>query len=324
MTEKRTTDLARVHPEIIAVRRKLDEPETLALIKRTWFGGASDDELAVCIQQAKHLGLDPFLRQIYFVPDPKRRSIITMVGIDGLRLAAERTGLYAGQTAPQWCGPDGVWRDVWLGDGPPSACRLSVRRKDWDEVLPSTVKYASFVRRTREGRPIAQWATMPDHMLAKCCEAQGLRRAFPRELSGDYEVAGLEAPSMSRAFNVRDDTPALTDGEDPVALLIGAMSEAPNLKALSELAAQFKGVELTHDQKTAAREAYDAATDRLTGKTELPREAVAVGETTTVDAKDLPGQHDYGPPAMTDAEVAAVETGAQGGFGFGESDADNG
>jgi hypothetical protein len=33
---------------------------------------------------------------------------------------------------------------------------------------------------------MANWASMPEHMIAKCAEAQALRRAFPQDLEGVF------------------------------------------------------------------------------------------------------------------------------------------
>lgn len=179
--------------------------EQIELIKTAIARDATDAELALFIQTCKRLKLDPFARQIYLVKRPDKHAptgyaATTQVSIDGFRLVAERTGQYRGQTTPEWCGPDGVWRDVWLSSTPPVAARIGVHREGFVEPLKRTAlfrSYAQYGGRGNERYLTNMWRQYPELMLSKCAEALALRAAFPHDLSGIYttdELPADEAP----------------------------------------------------------------------------------------------------------------------------------
>jgi phage recombination protein Bet len=153
----------------------------MALVARTVAKGCSSDELQLFGAICKRTGLDPFARQIYAI---KRGGVMTtQVSIDGARLVAQRSGEYAGQVGPFWCGADGVWVDVWLAKTPPLAAKVGVRRSSFVDPLFAVAIWSEYAQ--TQGN---MWAKFPSVMLAKCAEMIALRRAFPAELSGLYST----------------------------------------------------------------------------------------------------------------------------------------
>jgi phage recombination protein Bet len=199
----------------------------LKLIRRTIARKCTEIEFDQFIAVSVQAGLDPLRRQmaplILNASDPERRRMVPWATIDGLRVIAARQGDYRPmETAPlierdesrlhadlnplgitraevcAWKSNDGVWHPV-AGEA------------WWDEYAPTRQEWTA--DETGQRRPTGNrqldpaWLRMGRVMIAKCAEAQALRRGWPDLLSGLYgeeELHGLRLAEQTASEVLRE------------------------------------------------------------------------------------------------------------------------
>ncbi|ALX66826.1 RecT family recombinase [Microbacterium sp. XT11] len=183
-----------------------------AALVQMGLGDAPRGDIEAFFHQAKRSGLDPFARQIYMIG---RRSKVNgqwvtkytiQTSIDGFRVIRDRKKTFRGMEE-HWCGPDGVWRDVWLEPGPPAAARITLYLDGFVKPVTAVARYDEYVP-LKDGQPTGQWGKMPALMTSKVAEALALRKAYPQDFSGLYT-----SDEMAQA----DHAPASAPQEQPPA-----------------------------------------------------------------------------------------------------------
>jgi phage recombination protein Bet len=142
-------------------------------------------DFLMLMTQAKRTGLDPISRQImpvYRYSAALAKDVMAIqVSIDGFRLVAQRSGLYAGSTDVEYDSED--------GEHPKKATITVFKINDKNgERMPITAsaRWDEYCPKLKDGKPSGLWKQMPYLMLGKVAEALALRKAFPLDLSGLY------------------------------------------------------------------------------------------------------------------------------------------
>ena len=167
----------------------MTEDQQIRVLQTSLYPGASDASVRMVLSYCKAAHLDPMQKPVHIVPmwDGKAGQMrdVVMPGVNLYRTQAMRSGECAGMSEPEF-GPD---LTATIGGQEitfPSWCRVTVKRRlPTGEVAEFTSNerwmenYAIKGGREKSQAPNAMWTKRPYGQLAKCAEAQALRKAFP-------------------------------------------------------------------------------------------------------------------------------------------------
>lgn len=310
-----TTELAIASNGTLAVAGDQHEwtPVQQAAFAHIGIEDAPDADKQVFHHVCQITGLDPFRKQIYMIgrnqkgDDGKYHKKWTIqTAIDGFRVIAEEHPQYAGTLDPEWCGPDGVWRETWTDPRPPVMARVKVLRYDRANPISLPVRFNEFAATYGTGDVQGQWKTKPAHMIGKVAEAAALRKAFPRQLAGVYtddEMAHADNPGRGRRGAViEQDAQPVTAAE-----LTGQAEPPPSRDWATEIAtaADIGDLDTLRDLWNQAAGAHPDVRQWITGAVEQVKAGPAVSDVQDAEVVDPAPEPEPREPTVEDA--AAVD-----------------
>jgi phage recombination protein Bet len=219
----------------------ITEDELLPILQTSLYPGASIPSIRMVIGYCKAAGLDIMQKPVHIVPMYDRVSggmrDVVMPGIGLYRTQASRSGECAGVSEPEF-GDDVTESIGGVEVTYPKWCKVTVKRRlPTGEIVEFTARefwkenYAVRGGKEKSVAPNAMWSKRPYGQVAKCAEAQALRKAFPE--FGSQPVAE-EMEGKSYAY---DETPST-----PLALfdVTAALDAVEACQTLDDLSATWK------------------------------------------------------------------------------------
>lgn len=182
----------------------------LQIIRKTCAPDTNEDEFNLFVESARLYGLNPMKRQImamvFSKDDAKKRRMSLIVEIGGLRAIAARSGQYRPASVPTVFETDSAAKSETNPHGLIRAI-VTIHKQDskgdwhdvageawWEEHANIKDEWAwsdADKKRKPTGKKTLEdnWKRMPRLMLAKCAEAQALRKGWPEDLGGLFEQA---------------------------------------------------------------------------------------------------------------------------------------
>lgn len=262
----------------------LADDELIPVLQSSLYPGAKPESIKLVLGYCRAAGLDPMQKPVHIVPmqvstgkkgqngwDEKEWRDVVMPGIGLYRVQAARTGELAGIDEPVF-GP----MISALGIEFPEFCKVTVYRMIGGQRVAFTAcefwteNYAT--QKRDSDAPNAMWRRRPRGQLAKCAEAQALRKAFP------------ELGSQPTADETIVDTADVIDAATGAPVVPAGPTVARKPKA--QPAADVVDAE-PYERDTPERKAAREAEATQSKPEAAPRAPAIDGETKTVGAGEI-------------------------------------
>jgi phage recombination protein Bet len=172
-----------------------DRAKLISTLQNSLYVGAKAESVEMVIAYCEAAGLDVMQKPAHIVPMNTKNPVtgsyewrdVVMPGIGLYRIQADRSGTLAGASEPEF-GPE-ITQDFTDKNGNivtvkfPEWCKVSMKKMVSGQVVEFIAKeywlenYAT--DSSKSTAPNAMWRKRPRGQLAKCSEAQALRKGWP-------------------------------------------------------------------------------------------------------------------------------------------------
>lgn len=198
-------------PAVVASRGYT--PEQWNALQVIW-PNAQIEVAVVALDYCRARSLDPMKHPVHIVKtwDNEKRAYVESIweGIGSHRTTASRTGDYGGIDEPEF-GPM-VNHPTW-GEYP-EWCKITVYRhhRGSKDAFTAKLWFEEVCSTTKDGGLTQRWRKAKRAQLAKCTEAEALRKAFPEELGARPTVEEVNCVDRDEMVDVTP-APEVVEGE---------------------------------------------------------------------------------------------------------------
>ena len=177
-------------------------------LKNSLYTGAKDESIKMVLDYCKAAKLDPLQKPVHIVPMSVKNSLtgkyeykdVVMAGVGLYRIQAARSQQYAGVSEPEF-GEDVTCKLGGVDITYPKWCRVTVKKIVNNTIVEFTAKEYWVENYATAGKdsiaPNTMWRKRPYGQLAKCAEAQALRKAFPEIVSQHPTAEEMEGKHLN-------------------------------------------------------------------------------------------------------------------------------
>lgn len=214
-------------------------------LKNSLYTGARDESIKMVLDYCKAAKLDPMQKPVHIVPMSVRNALtgkyeykdVVMAGVGLYRIQAARSNQYAGVSEPEFgeditCNLGGVEITY------PKWCKVTVKKMVNNTIVEFTAKeywLENYATKKDELAPNTMWKKRPYGQIAKCAEAQALRKAFPEIISQHPTAEEMEGKDINDLeIEVKNITPKAQNISGKLDAVLSDFTQEPN-ETLAEL-----------------------------------------------------------------------------------------